>query len=451
MTASGKRSNIMDMTKGNAIKEIIFFAFPLLIGNVFQQVYSIVDTMVAGYNLGDNAIAAIGATSSLYSLILNFAIGMNSGFALVVTQNFGAHDRKRFASSVSAMIILNAVIGIVMTVLSLVFISPILHLLNTPEAIFNQSRDYITYICAGMLATIAYNMFSGILRAVGNSRTSLYFLIVSTVLNIGLDCLFIIVFGLGVKGAAVATVIAQLISAILCGIYVFKSYRDLMPKKEDWKLEKETVREMLAMGSSMALMFCVVDLGSVIFQGAINTLGEHYIAAYTSARRLIVIFMQPMVTLASAYSTFTGQNWGAGEKLRIKQALFKVLAIEVGMSLVFCAVIFAFGSYMVSFTTGTDDPFIVSNAILSMRIHGSCFWALGILFCLRMSMQALGQKVIPVFSSIIELCMKIVSALVFIPQLGYLGSCITEPVTWIIMMVFLMAGYLIKCTRILKA
>jgi len=445
-----KVSNVMDMTSGNAIKQIIVFAIPLLIGNVFQQIYSIVDTMIAGYNLGDNAIAAIGATTSLYSLILNFAIGMNAGFAIIVTKNFGAHNKKEFAYSVSSMIILNVIIGCVMTILSLVFISPILHLLNTPEAIFNQSRAYISYICGGMLATIAYNMFSGILRAVGNSKTSLYFLIISTVLNIGLDSLFIIVFGMGVKGAAIATVIAQGISALLSGIYVFKQYKDLMPGKSQWKLNKDIVKEMLSMGSSMALMYCVVDLGSVIFQSGNNTLGEHYLASYTSARRLIVIFMQPLTTFSSAFSTFTSQNWGAGQKLRIRKNLIKVLFIEMGMGVLFFIIMLLFGPVMVRFTTGTSDSFIIDNAYLSMKIHGSCFIALGVLFCLRMSMQSLGQKIIPVISSIIELLMKIFSASFLIPKLGYLGTCITEPVTWLIMTAFLLSGYFIVCRKMIK-
>ena len=216
---------VMDMTEGQPVRLILAFAVPLFIGNVFQQVYSMVDTMVAGYNLGDNAIAAIGATSALYGLLVNFASGMNSGYAIVVTQRFGAHDERKLKEAIAGMMKLDLAVTAVLTALSLVFLKPLIGFLNVPDGIFADAYSYIAIICAGMVSTICYNMFAGILRAVGNSRTSLYFLMISSLLNMGMDVFFIVVLGIGIAGAALATVLAQTVSAVLCGIYVFRQDR----------------------------------------------------------------------------------------------------------------------------------------------------------------------------------------------------------------------------------
>ena len=315
---------VMDMTQGNPVKLILAFAVPLFIGNIFQQIYSMVDTAVAGYCLGDGAIAAIGATSSLYALLIDFASGLNSGCAIVVTQRFGAHDEKKLKSAIAGMIELDAGITLALTVLSLAFLRPLMRFMNTPDSIFEQAYQYIAVICAGMIATIAYNLFSSILRAFGNSRTSLYFLIISSVLNMGMDLLFVAVLGLGVAGAALATVIAESVSALLCGIYVFRHYSAFLPGKADFRVSGSLLGELFSNGIAMALMYCVVDLGSVIFQRANNHLGETIISAHTASRRIIGIMMQPLATISTAFSTFVGQNWGARKPERIRTALRQV-------------------------------------------------------------------------------------------------------------------------------
>ena len=451
MATANKKSipHVMDMTQGNPAKLMLTFAIPLFIGNIFQQIYSMVDTMVAGYTLGDSAIAAIGATSALSSLIVNFAIGLNSGCAIVVTQRFGAHDEPRLRASIAGMMELDAVITGVLTVLSLVFLRPLMHFMNTPETIMEHAYGYIAVLCAGMLATIAYNMFSGILRALGNSRTSLFFLIIASVLNIGLDVLFVSVLGMGVAGAALATVIAQAVSAALCGIYVFRHYRQYWPRRRDFQVSPALLRELVANGLAMALMHCVVDLGSVIFQRANNQLGEAFISAHTAARRIIGIMSQPLSTLSMAASTFIGQNWGAQKLKRIRVALRQALVMEIIWSLVAWILIFILGNFLVQLTTGTSDPQIISNAVMSLRWHLSFFPALGCLFVLRNSMQSMGRPIIPILSSCIELCMKILSAAIAVPSLGFLGTCITEPFTWLVMFLFLGAGYLVLRKKLL--
>lgn len=426
------------MTTGNPLKLILLFAIPLFIGNIFQQVYNMVDTMVVGHALGDDAIAAIGATNSLYALIVNFGWALNNGYAIISTHRFGAHDKKGFRQSVAGMMVLDFVITAILTILSLLFLPELMHFMNTPEGIFKEAYIYIAIIYAGMISTIAYNMFAGILRAMGNSRAPLYFLIISSVINVILDIFFVMGIHMGLAGAALATVIAQTISAILCGGYFFKNYREMCPSKEDFHLPKSMWADLISTGFAMAAMVSVIDIGSVIYTRANNILGETIIAAHAASRRIMTMMMQPLVTIASANATFVGQNWGAGKLERIRQTLKKVLALQTSWAVIACTIIWIFGEFLVKFTTGTSDPEVIKNAVLSLRINFSFFIPLGIIFVMRNTMQAMGHKTAPVIASCIELAMKIISAIFLIPQLGYLGTCSTEPVTWVFM-----AGYLL--------
>ena len=446
---SNRKAVVLDMTKGNAVRMILTFAIPLLIGNIFQQVYSMVDTMVAGYCLGDQAIAAIGATSSLYGLVIDLAWGLNSGFALIVTQAFGAHEQGKIRKSIGHMMVLDGMIAAVLTILALIFLPALMRLMNTPDGIFDQAYSYMIVIFAGLPATLCYNMFAGILRSFGNSRTPLYFLIFSSLLNIALDLLFVAVFHMGVGGAALATVVAQAVSGVLAGIYVYRNYRDMLPAKEDFRLEKELTKEMLATGGAMGFMYSVVDLGSVVFQGAANALGEMYIAAHTAARRIINILMQPLSSIMHASGTFVGQNWGAKQKQRIRDTLKKIMGMEIAWGLFSCLIVYLFGRAIIRFVTGTHSEEILDNAVMSLRIHFPFFPVLGVLLAMRVSMQSMGQKTAPVVSSVIELLMKILSVLWMIPSFGFVGVCVTEPVTWVIMTVFLITVYLVKTRKML--
>lgn len=436
-------ARVRDMTVGDPLGLILRFAVPLFIGNIFQQVYSMVDTMVVGYHLGDEAIAAIGATSALYSLIINFAGALNNGYGIVVTQRFGSHDRQELKHAIAGMAMLNVSVVLVLTVLASVFLRPLMVFMNTPQTLFALSHDYISVIVAGIAATMGYNMFAAILRAMGNSRSPLYFLILSSVLNIIMDVLFVIVFGMGIRGAAIATVVAQAISAILCGTYVLRNYREYLPGKADFRVPGSILTALFSTGIAMAMMSSLVDCGSVIFQRSNNVLGETYITAYTAGRRLMMIMIQPLATIAVAASSFVGQNWGAKKPDRIQRGIKLAMLLELGWSLFAAGVIFLFGGLLIRFTTGTSDKEILDLAVLSLRIHFAMFPFLGILFCLRNVMQAMGRKVAPVLSSCIELAMKILSAYVLIPRLGFLGTCVTEPVTWVLMTIFLMTVYLI--------
>ena len=297
-----------DMTVGSPLKKILWFAIPLFIGNIFQQVYNLADTAIAGYTLGDNAIAAIGATSPLYSLLVDFASGMNSGFGIVTAQSFGAKNWGKVRRSIAAMLVLNLALAAVLTAGSLVALRPLMAAMEVPDAIFEDAYAYIFVIFAGLLATVCYNMFAGILRAFGNSRTPLYVLVAACVVNLVLDVLFMVQFQWGVAGPA--TVIAQAFSAVLCGLYLWKVYPHLLPRRGDFRLEGPLVKEMWSTGSAMALMLCVVDLGSVLYQKGINGLGQQLIVAHTAARKLIGMLMMPLGSVATAYSTFVGKTLG---------------------------------------------------------------------------------------------------------------------------------------------
>lgn len=448
-TVEKPAARVRDMTEGDSIRLILAFAVPLFIGNIFQQFYTMVDTMVVGHSLGDSAIAAVGATSSLYNLLVNFTIGMNSGYGIVVTRHFGAHDQEGLRRSIAGMLVLNTAVTAVVTVLSLIFLRPLLGCINTPESIFIPAFTYISVLCCGLLSTVCYNMFSAILRALGNSRSPLYFLIVSSFINITLDLALVMGCHLGIAGAAAATVIAQSVSAVLCGLYTLRRYREYLPRREHFRQIGSIMPELLSTGFAMALMLCVVDLGSIIFQRANNLLGEAYITAYTASRRLMSIMMQPLGTIATANSTFVGQNWGAKKVERIREALKKVIVLELLWGIFACCAAWIFGSALVRITTGTTDGETVQNAALSLRIHLSFFPALAVLLCLRTTMQAMGRKTAPVISSCIELAMKILSAWILIPRLGFLGTCVTEPVTWVLMMLFLITAYWVQNRRAL--
>lgn len=426
------------MTKGEPVKLILAFALPLLLGNIFQQLYNMVDTMVVGHRLGDTAIAAIGAVSALYTLIINFANGLNTGYSIVVTQRFGAKDIPKLRQAIAGMMLLDLGITLGLTAVSLVFLKHLMGFLNIPAEIFQLSYSYISVICCGITATIGYNMFASILRSLGNSRTPLYFLVLSSLLNIGLDILFVVGLHRGVGGAAIATVIAQAVSAALCGIYVFRNYREFLPGKQDFQVPGETLGALFSSGIALALMNCLVDCGSVIFSRANNLLGQTAITAYTAGRKLMMICISPLGNIAHAGSVYTGQNYGARKYDRIREGVKKLITMELIWSGFLIVTIYLFGASLVKFTTGSADPEMIRLAVFSLRIHFAATPALGILFVIRHVLQAMGHKAVPITSSAMELTMKFLSAAVLIPQLGFIGTCITEPASWILMAVFLL-------------
>lgn len=431
----------LDMTEGNSMRHILLFALPLFIGTLFQQAYNLVDTMIAGHSLGNDAVAAIGSTSALYSVVVYFAGGLNSGYGILISRLFGAKDWKRLKQAVAVMVVLDMLVTVVLTAVILPVLRPVLYLLDTPQDIFVQAHEYIFVIFAGMIMTICYNMCAGFLRAIGNSRVPLYFLILSCCLNVGMDVLFMVVLKMGVVGAALATVIAEAVSAFACMLYIYRKYREFLPGRDDWKLPKELVREMFVTGLSMAMMQSVFALGSIILQKAINNLGTGLITAHTASRRVYELLMMPMSTIGTANATFVSQNFGAGKIKRITDTLKKVMWIELAWSVFSLVVSVLLGREIVRLLLGTGNEDILSNAVLNLNVSTLFFFPLGMLLVMRMSMQSMGYKVAPVISSSIELVVKIVASWWVIPRLGYISVVATEPLIWVLCMIFLSCVY----------
>lgn len=444
-----KAGKMKDMTQGTPAKLILQFGFPLFIGLMFQQVYSMVDTMVAGRYIGESAIAAIGASSAVYSLLINFSSGLNSGYGLIVARFFGEGNREKLKKSIACMFVLNIIMAVILTTATLLVIRPLMHVLQTPDEVFDQALKYIVVIVGGLTATIFYNMCAGLLRAVGNSIIPLVFLVFSSVLNIVLDALFVICFHTDVSGVAVATVIAQGVSALLCGGFILKNYKEIMPQKVHFQTDQTIRKEMVTTGFSMGLMMSVYDIGSILLQGAINALGMEILAAHTAARRLLVLFMQPQGAISTAAATYVSQNWGAGKIDRIRKGMRDVFLMETVWSGAAWILVLLFGQALIRLTTGTDNPLILDNAWMNLRINLPLFIPLGILISLRTCMQGMGCKIAPVISSILELTIKIIAAFYIVPLWGYFGASLAEPSTWVVCVLFLIVVFGVRKKKLL--
>ena len=321
----------VDLIHGPIFKSLVIFAIPLLISNIFQQLYNTVDTMIVGQYLGDVSLAAIGSCAAIYDLLVGFALGIGNGLSIVTARSYGSKDETLLKKSVASSI----VIGIIVSV----FLRPLLNILNTPIEIIDEAYSYIFFIVLFIIVMFAYNLCAGLLRAIGNSMMPLIFLIISSVLNVGLDILFITQFQMGIRGAAVATVISQGISVILCIIYIIKKTRVLLPEKKHFQMDKDLYRELLGQGFSMGLMSCIVSAGSVILQYGINNLGYLIIAGHTAARKLYMFFNMPFIAMALGISTFVSQNKGANQKERIKKALKYAYIYDVIAAIVVTVII----------------------------------------------------------------------------------------------------------------
>ena len=434
-----------DLTTGNITKLIIWFAVPVLIGNIFQQFYNLTDTAIIGNFIEDSdAIAAIGAASPVMSLVINFINGLTNGFAIVIGRYFGAKDMDGLKRSVAGTIILGLATSFVMTVVSIVFSQPVIRILGTPEDIIPSADAYIKIIFAGLTFTMLYNLFSGILRAIGNTLAPLCFLGFSIVANVGLDILFIKGFGMGVEGTAIATVIAQLMASVMCGIYIVKKCPVLMVSKKDFRISKAEAADLYSTGAAMGLMLSIVSIGSVILQSAINSLGKDTIAAHTLARKISEMLMMPFSTVSMAASAFASQNIGAGKLDRVKKGIFQSVVISWIWAFVSVVTVYTAGNVLLGFIAGNNKSEIISVAWYYLKINTPFYFVLGILLVMRSSMQSIGMKVIPVISSIIELVGKFIVTILLVPKLDYFGVCISEPSIWIVMTVWLVAAYIIK-------
>lgn len=404
-----------DMTKGNPTRLILQFAIPLLIGQLFQQVYSLTDTRIVGSFLGENALAAVGATNSLNSLVIGFLMGMTNGFAIVTARFFGSGDKKSMKKAIAGTVVLSAGTIVVLTLLSVGFLKPLLRVLNTPENLLPLACSYFRVILLGMIVTVFYNACAATLRAVGDSITPLIFLLVATVGNVGLDLLLICVFHMGVASAACATVFSQFISVIMCLVFIKVKYPELVPSREDFSRflhDSHTFKWMYSTGLSMGFMLSLVNLGSVVLQSAINSFGANIIVAHTAARKLTELFMMPYSVLATTMATYCSQNLGAGKLKRITQGIWRALILSWIWCLLVVLMAYTIVPSLVYMVTGTHVPEIIETASLYLRINTVLYFVTVVISVLRNSLQGMGDMVTPLVSSAIELVGKV--AVVFL-------------------------------------
>lgn len=423
------------LTEGTPWKQILLFSIPIFWGNIFQLLYSLVDTKIVGSTLGTEALAAVGSVSTLHTLMTGFLNGLTLGFSLITAMCFGADNMKRLKKSFAMTMELGVMTTTVLVVALMLVLQPLLHLLNVPEEQFAMSYAYISVLIVGLFATVLYNLCANTLRAIGDSLTPLLFLILATVSNIGLDYLFILAFHMGVQGAAYATVLAQLISVVLCFIRIFRKFPVLHLQKSDFRPEKELIVEMYKSGLSMGLMSCLVSIGTIMLQSAINTFGTTVIVAHTAARKVFEIMSLPMSVLGFAMATYCGQNYGAKRFDRIRQGIRASLLIAAIWSVAVFIICHTVEGALIRFVASTTDAEVIYWGSMYLKVDMSFIVVCGVIVILRNSMQGFGDRVIPVFSSCIELAGKIIFAFVFAPMFAYWGIIWAEPVVWIAMVI----------------
>lgn len=429
---SASPSQTLDMTSGNILRILLTFALPVFFGSLLQQFYNLADTAIAGNMLGDAALAQIGATSALYSMLTTFSVGLNNGFAISVSRWFGAGDNRKMKQAAAWMMVFSLSIGLFLAALLFLLRCPLLRLLQTPDTAFAGALAYITVIFLGLPFTMLYNMEASLLRAIGNSVVPLLFLAFSSVLNIILDVWFLGSLHMGIQGAAIATVLAQAVSALLGLFYLYRSYPLLRFSFDSLRTGFSFALDVFFNGLSMALMNAVYNIGSVILQGSINALGSTYIAAQVGGRRLAEMFMLPGDSLGASMATYSSQNFGAGKRKRIGDGAKIACALYLIWWLAALLFTFTIAPAVIRLITGSQDPEVLSNALMYLQVCVPIFPPMGFLVILRNCLQGMHHRYVPLFCSVLELIGKILFALFLVPSIGYRAVCFCEPMTWII-------------------
>lgn len=425
-----------DLTKGKPSVLILTFALPIFLANLLQLTYSIVDTRIVGTFLGENMLAAVGATTTLSNLIIGFLLGLSNGFAIVTAQKFGAKDIRAVKKSFATAIILGVSTALVLTVVGLVFLHPILRFLNIPDELFKESAIYISVIIAGLLATFLYDICAAVLRAIGDTITPLIILAISVALNVAGDIFFVVIVRAGVRGAAVATVLAQLIAFVVCAFYMVKKYDILRLSRTDFKgMESAMVKNMLGGGLSMGFMSSLVNIGSLTLQTAINKLGQDIIVAHTAARKISEIFMVMFTVFGQTMATYCGQNIGAGKVDRVK----KGIRLSILYTCIWCTFViiasYTIGGWFVYLVTGSSNDTVIVNATNYLKFDTIFYYVTAVICIVRNAMQGLGEHITPLISSSLEMIGKIIIAATLVPVMGYTGVIIAEPLVWFIMVI----------------
>ncbi len=442
----------LDLTKGNPLSVILRFTLPLLIGNIFQQLYNMADTIIVGRFVGQNALAAVGATGTIMFLVLGFSQGLTTGFTVLTSQRYGAGDERGVKRSVANGILLSLIVVVVITILSVASMRNVLHLMNTPAEIFDDAYIYITVICLGTVTSVFYNLLSAFLRAVGNSKIPLVFLVFAACLNVILDLIFIIGFHMGTAGAAWATVTAQGISAVLCMIYIVKKVPVLTPDRHLWYLSGQETRHQMQVGIPMALQFGITASGTMIMQSAINLFGATAVAAYTAAAKISNLVTQGMLAMGQTMASYAGQNYGKGDVKRIHQGVRAAALAEVVYSVVVALLVLVLLKPLMSlfFSAGTDLSAMMPYATTYIRLAALFYVPLSLIFNFRNTMQGCGYGFLPMMGGVVELVCRLVMAAAAIETMSFTLAVFCDPFAWLGACIFTGIAYVFVIRKVEK-
>lgn len=421
-----------DMTHGSPTKLILAFTIPLLIGNIFQQFYNMADAFIVSQTIGVTAFSAIGSTLSLQMLILGLAIGVTAGLAVVTAQRFGRNDEKALRKSLATGLIISVIIAVALTFLTTTFTHEILTLMQTPEETYQYAYDYINILFKGLGAVVLFNYLANILRALGDSKTPLYFLIVTSILNIVLDYVFILLFDMGIAGAGLATITSQITSSVLCLLYIWKKVPFIRIYKEDWALNTEEFKEHLRIGLPYGFQSSIIAIGSIAITITLNRLGADAIAAYTASQKIESFAMMPLHSFGVAMSTYAAQNYGARKFNRIWFGVNQALKMSVTYSVIIGLVFILWGRQFTTLFVGTNASPDVMQMIQQYFLTNSSLYAvLSVLFIIRFTLQGLGNSLAPTVAGIGELLARILGAVFLSAHFGFLGAVVSNPLAWI--------------------
>ena len=431
----------VDLMHGPIFRSLVLFMLPILISNLFQQLYNTVDTMIVGNVLGDTALAAIGSCGAIYELLVGFGLGIGNGLAIVAARAYGAQDEELLKRTVAGSLVIGLAASLTITTAGFFGLRPLLELLDTPAEILEDAYRYIIIIDLGVIVMFAYNLCAGLLRAIGNSVMPLVFLLLSSALNVVLDLWFIAGMGMGVAGAAVATVIAQGVSVVLCILYVMARVRILIPGRKHLDVGRKLYWDLFSQSISMGLMSSIVSAGSVVLQYGINGLGTLVIAGHTAARKLFAFTDMPLTAMASACSTYVSQNYGANHPDRVRRGMRDIYLYGVVVAVTAILLMSVGAEWMVKLVSGSSEPVVLENGVRYLVWNAPFYAVLGMLLSTRYALQSMGEKVLPLLSSVIEFLGKIVFVLLFIPRFEYNAVILCEPVIWCFMTIELLIAY----------
>lgn len=437
-----------EMTSGASFPLILNFTLPLLLGNLLQQTYSLMDAAIVGKYLGINALASVGASTSVVFLILGFCTGCCSGFSIPVAQKFGARDYVTMRRFISVSLKISGVMSVALAIITSLLCAFILRTMQTPENIFDGAYSYLLITFIGIPSIFFYNLLSGIIRALGDSKTPFWFLLLSSVLNIILDLFCIIVLGWGVAGAAIATVFSQGVSSVLCYIYMNRKYEILKTTPSERRFRSDIARQLLGIGVPMGLQFSITAIGSIMLQSANNALGTACVAAFTAAMRIKMFFMCALDSLGIAMATYSGQNYGAGKPIRIWQGIKSSYVMMLVYVAAINIIIWCFAEKFALLFIDPSETEVIKDTALFLHINLSFFPLLGSLIILRYTIQGAGYTKLAMFSGVSEMIARIMVSLVVVPLFGYLGVCYGDPTAWLFANLFLTPAFIYVYRRL---